>query len=91
MKGQGWYKTDLESHIRLTLVRTAFSATPRRLSSVSSFINFFNMSSSWFSCVELGPPIEVFALNKAYLDDNHAKKVNLGVGGKEGLSMAYGN
>lgn len=28
----------------------------------------------------MGPPIEVFALNKAYLDDNHPKKVNLGVG-----------
>lgn len=38
------------------------------------------MSPSWFSCVQLGPPIEVFALNKSYLDDNHPKKVNLGVG-----------
>ncbi|XP_067008605.2 aspartate aminotransferase, cytoplasmic [Anabrus simplex] len=36
--------------------------------------------SSRFSVVKLGPPIEVFALNKAYLDDKYEKKVNLSVG-----------
>jgi len=35
---------------------------------------------SRFSHVELGPPIEVFALNKAYADDNFKHKVSLGVG-----------
>ncbi|CAH1237325.1 unnamed protein product [Diabrotica balteata] len=35
---------------------------------------------SWFSEVELGPPVEVFALTKAYNDDTFDKKVNLGVG-----------
>lgn len=35
---------------------------------------------TWFSCVEMGPPIEVFALNKAFLEDKHPQKVNLGVG-----------
>lgn len=38
---------------------------------------------SRFSEVKQGPPIEVFALNKAYLDDTFDKKVNLGVGGKK--------
>lgn len=37
---------------------------------------------SIFENVELGPKIEVFALNKAYLDDPSPVKVNLGVGGK---------
>lgn len=32
------------------------------------------------SSVTTGPPIEVFALNKAYLDDTNGNKVNLGVG-----------
>lgn len=36
---------------------------------------------SRFSDVKQGPPIEVFALNKAYQDDTFDKKVNLGVGG----------
>lgn len=35
---------------------------------------------SIFENVELGPKIEVFALNKAYLDDPSPLKVNLGVG-----------
>ncbi|XP_034254523.1 aspartate aminotransferase, cytoplasmic [Thrips palmi] len=35
---------------------------------------------TWFSCVEMGPPIEVFALNKSFLEDKHPQKVNLGVG-----------
>ncbi|KAI5714888.1 hypothetical protein M8J77_007026 [Diaphorina citri] len=35
---------------------------------------------SSFSSVQQGPPIEVFAVNKAYLDDPHPKKVNLSVG-----------
>jgi aspartate/tyrosine/aromatic aminotransferase len=37
---------------------------------------------SIFDGVEKGPPIEVFALNKAFLEDSSADKVNLGVGGK---------
>lgn len=37
---------------------------------------------SWFSEVQLGPPIEVFALTKAYNEDTYESKVNLGVGGK---------
>lgn len=35
---------------------------------------------SWFNEVELGPPVEVFALTKAFNDDTFDKKVNLGVG-----------
>lgn len=35
---------------------------------------------SWFSEVQLGPPIEVFALTKAYNEDTYESKVNLGVG-----------
>ncbi|KAI5694306.1 hypothetical protein M8J75_014655 [Diaphorina citri] len=35
---------------------------------------------SSFSSVQQGPPIEVFAVNKAYLDDPHPQKVNLSVG-----------
>lgn len=37
---------------------------------------------SIFDDVEKGPPIEVFALNKAFLEDSNPNKVNLGVGGK---------
>lgn len=37
---------------------------------------------SIFENVEIGPGIEVFALNKAYLDDTSPVKVNLGIGGK---------
>lgn len=37
---------------------------------------------SIFSGIEVGPKIEVFALNKAYQDDPSFFKVNLGVGGK---------
>ncbi|KAK6625553.1 hypothetical protein RUM43_005852 [Polyplax serrata] len=33
-----------------------------------------------FGLVKLGPPIEVFALNKAFLEDENPNKVNLGVG-----------
>lgn len=35
---------------------------------------------SWFSSVEQGPPIEVFALTKQYTEDDFPQKVNLGVG-----------
>lgn len=44
---------------------------------------------SIFESVELGPKIEVFALNKAYLDDPSPVKVNLGVGGKFFTSILY--
>jgi aspartate aminotransferase len=37
---------------------------------------------SIFTAVEKGPPIEVFALNKACVEDTNPEKVNLGVGGK---------
>lgn len=37
---------------------------------------------SIFANVEVGPGIEVFALNKACLEDKFQQKVNLGVGGK---------
>lgn len=37
---------------------------------------------SRFRDVKLGPPIEVFAVNKSYLDDSNPNKVNLSVGGK---------
>ncbi|CAH0557261.1 unnamed protein product [Brassicogethes aeneus] len=39
-----------------------------------------NNKSSWFSKVIEGPPIEVFALNKAYAEDTFPNKVSLGVG-----------
>ncbi|KAG5897213.1 hypothetical protein JTB14_022564 [Gonioctena quinquepunctata] len=35
---------------------------------------------SWFSEVPVAPPVEVFALTKAYTDDTFTEKVNLGVG-----------
>ena len=38
---------------------------------------------SIFDGIEKGAPIEVFALNKAFLDDPCSEKVNLGVGGKK--------
>lgn len=38
--------------------------------------------SSAFSVVEQAPPIEVFALGKAFVDDPFPQKVNLGAGGK---------
>lgn len=37
---------------------------------------------SIFENVEVGPKIEVFALNKLYVEDKSSVKVNLGVGGK---------
>ena len=37
---------------------------------------------TFFNSVELSPPVEVFALVAAYNEDNHAQKVNLGVGGR---------
>lgn len=37
---------------------------------------------SVFEKVEVGPQIEVFQLNKSYLEDKFPQKVNLGVGGK---------
>ncbi|XP_053977665.1 aspartate aminotransferase, cytoplasmic [Hylaeus volcanicus] len=36
--------------------------------------------SSRFSGVKLGPPIEVFALQKAFVEDSYEKKVNLSIG-----------
>lgn len=40
------------------------------------------MSTTRFTGIELGPPIEVFALSKAFSDDPGENKVNLTVGGK---------
>lgn len=42
---------------------------------------------SIFDGVEKGPPIEVFALNKAFLEDTNENKVNLGVGGKKKIFL----
>jgi len=39
------------------------------------------MATSKFNAVETAPPIEVFALSKAYAEDPFPQKVNLGVGG----------
>lgn len=38
--------------------------------------------SSRFASVQQAPPIEVFSLNRTYVDDTSPNKVNLGVGGK---------
>lgn len=46
------------------------------------------MAESIFGSVEQGPPIEVFALNKAFLEDKSEKRINLGVGGKLSLVQA---
>lgn len=40
------------------------------------------MSNSIFEAVQKGPAIEVFALNRAFLEDSEPNKANLGVGGK---------
>lgn len=40
------------------------------------------MASSRFADVQQAPPIEVFAVSKAFTDSAHEKKVNLSVGGK---------
>jgi aspartate aminotransferase len=38
------------------------------------------MANSWFSDIQVAPPIEVFALTASYNEDTHPQKVNLGVG-----------
>ncbi len=48
---------------------------------IFSWQKITNMATSKFANVESAPPIEVFALNKAYVDDTFPQKVNLGVGG----------
>lgn len=40
------------------------------------------MSTTRFTNIELGPPIEVFALQKTYVDDKFENKVSLAVGGR---------
>lgn len=42
--------------------------------------------SSRFSKAEVGPSLEVFALNVAFAEDKNPNKVNLGVGGKVSLN-----
>lgn len=37
---------------------------------------------SRFEVVEQGPPIEVFQLNRMFMEDPHPTKVNLTIGGK---------
>lgn len=37
---------------------------------------------SRFQVVQQGPPIEVFQLNRMFLDDPHQNKINLSIGGK---------
>lgn len=36
---------------------------------------------SRFQVVEAAPPVEIFALSKAYREDTYPKKVDLGIGG----------
>ena len=36
---------------------------------------------SRFNVVEAAPPVEIFALSKAYREDTDPKKVDLGIGG----------
>lgn len=46
-------------------------------------INFYyQLIMSRFSCVESAPPVAIFALSKAYREDPHPKKVDLGIGGR---------
>lgn len=40
------------------------------------------MFNSVFNSVEKGNPIEVFQLNRMFLEDAHKTKANLGVGGE---------
>lgn len=47
------------------------------------------MSMSRFTGIELGPPIEVFALQKAYVDDKFDNKVSLAVGGKSEIFLYF--
>ncbi|GLG94931.1 Aspartate aminotransferase [Gryllus bimaculatus] len=56
----------------------ATGATAR--AAVETNINSKSKMASRFGVVQQGPPIEVFALNKAFLDDTFENKVNLGVG-----------
>lgn len=44
---------------------------------------------SWFTDVDLAPPIEVFALNKQYNEDDFPNKVSLGVGGNFDLQKNW--
>lgn len=37
---------------------------------------------SRFEVVQQGPPIEVFQLNRMFMEDPHPSKVNLTIGGK---------
>lgn len=41
------------------------------------------MTTTVFTGIQLGPPIEIFALNKAFQDDPNEPKVNLTIGGKQ--------
>lgn len=47
------------------------------------------MATSQFCTVETAPPIEVFALSKAYMEDPFPQKVNLGVGGRLETILLY--
>lgn len=43
--------------------------------------------SSCFSTVTQGPPIEVFSVNKAFLEDLFPQKVNLSIGGNNSVLL----
>jgi aspartate/tyrosine/aromatic aminotransferase len=43
---------------------------------------------SRFSVVESAPPVEIFALSKAFKEDTFGQKVDLGIGGK-GSSVLF--
>lgn len=44
--------------------------------------------SSRFDFVQQGPPIEVFQLNRMFLEDPHPSKVNLSIGGKLNCNLS---
>lgn len=47
------------------------------------------MTTTRFSGIKLGPPIEVFALQKAFVDDPFDKKVSLTIGGEWRSDLPY--
>lgn len=46
------------------------------------------MSTSFFANVTEAPPIEVFYMNKLYLDEQDSRKVNLTIGGMSFIRLS---
>lgn len=46
----------------------------------SSFNNYYNFCSSWWSNVEMGPPDAILGISEAFKRDTDPNKMNLGVG-----------